>query len=59
VHECAYAANTEIDPALFTLSPTRGGSVAESTTVANRPVLLLKPLKPLQCATGWLRFTMA
>ena len=51
-------ANTAIDPALFTLSLTHGGSVAESTTVANKPTLILKPLKPLQCAKGWLGFTV-
>ncbi|HEY5059081.1 MAG TPA: hypothetical protein VII51_08675 [Gaiellaceae bacterium] len=51
-------ANTAIDPALFTLSLTHGGSVAESTTAANQPALVLKPLRPLQCAKGWLGFSV-
>ena len=54
-HTPAY---TEIDPALFTLSITHGGSLAESTTAAKTPALILKPLKPLQCAEGWLGFTV-
>jgi hypothetical protein len=51
-------ADTAIDPALFTLSLAHGGSVAESATTAKSPALLLKPLKPLQCAEGWLGFTV-
>jgi hypothetical protein len=51
-------ADTAIDPALFTLSLAHGGSVAESTTTAKSPALLLKPLKALQCAEGWLGFTV-
>ena len=51
-------AGTAIVPALFTLSLTRGGSVAESTTAAKKPALVLKPLKPLQCVEGWLGFNV-
>ena len=51
-------AGTEIAPALFTLSLTHGGTVPESTAAARHPALLLKPLKPLQCAEGWLGFTV-
>jgi len=49
-------AHTAIDPALFTLRLGRGGSVAESTAVAKSPAMVLRPLKPLQCAEGWLGF---
>jgi hypothetical protein len=51
-------AGTAIEPAFFTLSLTQGGSLAESTKAAKQPALLLKPLKPLQCASGWLGFTV-
>ena len=51
-------ANTHIDPALFTLALSQGGSVAESAAAASTPPLILKPLKPLQCAQGWLGFTV-
>jgi len=51
-------ADTEIDPALFTLSLSHGGTVAESMAVAKTPALVVKPLKPLQCAEGWLGFTV-
>jgi len=50
--------DTAIDPALFTLSLAGGGAVAESTTTAKTPALVLKPLKPLQCAEGWLGFAV-
>lgn len=48
-------ADTEIDPALFTLRLGHG-SVAESIAVAKAPAMVLKPLKPLQCTEGWLGF---
>lgn len=50
-------ADTEIDPALFTLS-TSGGSIPESTAAARSPAIVLKPLKPRQCTEGWLGFTV-
>ena len=49
---------TQIAPALFTLSLTQGGSVAESTTAAKKPALIGQPLKKLQCVEGWLGFTV-
>jgi hypothetical protein len=51
-------ADTAIVPALFTLSTAGGGSVAESMIAAKTPALVVKPLKPLQCAEGWLGFTV-
>jgi hypothetical protein len=50
--------NTAIAPALFTLSLTHGGSVAESTRAAKKPALIGQPLKKLQCVEGWLGFTV-
>ena len=52
-------ADTAIDPALFTLSLTKGGPVRESGAVAKSKPLVLTPLKPLQCAEGWLGFSLA
>jgi hypothetical protein len=51
-------AGTAIDPALFTLSLAKGGSITESIAVAKSPALVLKPLKPLQCDEGWLGFSV-
>ncbi len=51
-------AGTAIEPAFFTLSLTKGGSLAESVGVAKSPAIVLKPLKPLQCDTGWLGFSV-
>jgi hypothetical protein len=51
-------ADTAIDPALFTLTLAHGGAVAESIAVAKSPAMVLKPLKPLQCAEGWLGFSV-
>ncbi|MGD1052112.1 MAG: hypothetical protein ABR947_13675 [Solirubrobacteraceae bacterium] len=51
-------ADTAIDPALFTLSLSQGSSLTESAGVAKSPALVLKPLKPLQCAEGWLGFSV-
>jgi hypothetical protein len=52
-------ADTTIDPALFTLSLTKGAPVAESPLVASKPALGPTPLKPLKCAEGWLGFALA
>ena len=49
-------ADTAIDPALFTLSLAKGGTVAESPAVARSPAMVFKPLKPPQCTEGWLGF---
>jgi hypothetical protein len=51
-------ADTAIDPALFTLSLAQGSSLTESVGVAKSPALVLKPLKPLECAEGWLGFSV-
>jgi hypothetical protein len=51
-------AGTAIDPALFTLSLTKGSPAAESPTLASSPPLVLTPLKPLKCAQGWLGFAV-
>jgi hypothetical protein len=51
-------ADTAIDPALFTLSLTHGGTAAESVAVAKSPAMVLKPLKPLECTEGWLGFSV-
>lgn len=51
-------AGTAIDPALFTASLAHGGTSPESVAVAKSPALVLKPLKPQQCAEGWLGFTV-
>ena len=46
------------DAATDAFDKSHGGSVTESTTAAKSPALLLKPLKPLQGAEGWLGFTV-
>jgi hypothetical protein len=51
-------ADTAIEPSFFTLSLAQGGSLHESIAVAKSPALLPKPLKPLQCAEGWLGFSV-
>jgi hypothetical protein len=51
-------AGTAIEPSFFTLSLAAGGSVTESTAAARSPALVPTPLKPKQCAEGWLGFTV-
>jgi hypothetical protein len=51
-------AGTAIQPAFFTLSLTHGGTLTESTSAAKSPALVLTPLKPKQCAEGWLGFSV-
>jgi hypothetical protein len=49
---------TAIDPAFFTLGISHGATVPESVSIAKSPALAFKPLKPLQCAEGWLGFVV-
>lgn len=51
-------AGTEIAPSLFTVSLTSGAVVPESVAAAKSPALTLRPLKPLQCASGWIGFVV-
>jgi hypothetical protein len=43
-------------PSFFTLRLVHGGSLDDSASVAKRPALVAKPLRPLRCAAGWLGF---
>ena len=51
-------AGTAIEPSFFTLGLTQGGSVAESVRAAKSPALVPTPLRPKQCAQGWLGFSV-
>ena len=51
-------AGTAIAPSLFTVSLTPSATASESTTASKAPALVPKPLKPLQCAEGWLGFAV-
>jgi hypothetical protein len=51
-------AGTGIEPSFFTLILTDGAVLNESISVAKGPALVPKGLKPLQCASGWLGFSV-
>jgi hypothetical protein len=51
-------ADTAIEPAFFTLSLAKGGSITESIAIAKSPALVPKPLKPRVCDEGWLGFAV-
>jgi hypothetical protein len=48
---------TVIEPSLFTLRLS-SGVATESASLAQKPALLVKPLKPVQCVEGWLAFSV-
>jgi hypothetical protein len=50
--------DTAIEPAFFTLSLSKGGTVPESIAVASHPAIVPKALAPLQCVEGWLGFSV-